>query len=84
MAHRRRLCFHAAMRLASTAHLVTAAMVSTVAFGATLARAQQNQLKAKLDGMKKVLAFCAAKTDCKERAECMLPFIEPGAGRKPK
>ena len=44
----------------------------------------QETLKVKLDGMKKVLAFCAAKTDCKERAECMLPFIKPGAGRKPK
>ena len=33
-----------------------------------------------LDGMKKVLAFCSAKPDCKARVECMMPFLSAGAG----
>jgi RNA polymerase sigma factor (sigma-70 family) len=37
-------------------------------------------LNRKLEGMKKLLAFCAAKTDCNERVECMVPFFPPGKG----
>lgn len=37
--------------------------------------------RGKLDGMKKVLAFCSAKENCAERVECMKAFFKPGAGK---
>jgi RNA polymerase sigma factor (sigma-70 family) len=37
-------------------------------------------LQRRLDGMKKMLAFCSAKSDCAERVECMLPFFPGGKG----
>jgi RNA polymerase sigma-70 factor (ECF subfamily) len=37
-------------------------------------------LRDKLEGMRKLLAFCAAKSDCAERVECMVPFFPPGKG----
>jgi hypothetical protein len=45
------------------------------------AQGDPEQLQAKLDGMKKLIAFCSAKAECKERVECMMPFIKPGMGK---
>lgn len=33
--------------------------------------------EAKLAAVKKLLAFCSAKEDCKARVECLLPFLGP-------
>lgn len=45
------------------------------------AKAPESELRGKLDGMKKMLAFCSAKESCAERVECMMPFMRPGGGR---
>jgi RNA polymerase sigma factor (sigma-70 family) len=41
------------------------------------------QLRGKLDGMKKVLAFCAGKETCSDRVECMKDFFKGGGGKAP-
>jgi RNA polymerase sigma-70 factor (ECF subfamily) len=52
------------------------------AMSGKLATANPDEARAKLDGMKKLLAFCAAKEDCAARVECMSPFLKPGGGKK--
>jgi RNA polymerase sigma-70 factor (ECF subfamily) len=48
------------------------------------AAGNEGEIKAKIDGMKKLVAYCAAKAECSERVECMMPFLRPGAGKASK